>query len=244
MAYYGTYQVYKIESAELVDRVGDWSKLNTSINNAGAQAEAAAKGHADTLDTNNRAAWAAADTDKLAEAKAYTDTASGNSAATYMRLTRGLLPDGTDLNTLYNTADAGAWGLATTSAYPNAPAGGLASTAVLAVGRGAGNAVFQEIIAGNVRQWREAIDPAAGTWSAWEQVETVSAAATKNATQDGRIGAVEAKQPVKCVRLEAGAWVWDITAAATHYVIQDVGGSLVVRATASPAPASTPALNW
>ena len=49
--------------------------------------------------------------------------------------------------------------------------------------------------------------------------------------------------PVKCVRLEAGKWVWD-TVAGTHYVIPDHTGALIVRATAVPVPAATPALNW
>jgi hypothetical protein len=56
---------------------------------------------------------------------------------------------------------------------------------------------------------------------------------------DGRV----AKQVVKCVRLESGKWVWDV-ATGTHYVIPDHTGALVVRATAQPVPASTPALNW
>ena len=49
--------------------------------------------------------------------------------------------------------------------------------------------------------------------------------------------------PAKCVRLEAGKWVWDTTAG-THYVIPDHTGALIVRAAAVPVPAATPALNW
>lgn len=71
----------------------------------------------------------------------------------------------------------------------------------------------------------------------------ISAAATKNTEQDGRLGVVEAKQPVKCVRLESGAWVWD-TSAGTHYVVPDADGNLIIHATAQPVPASTPVLNW
>lgn len=70
------------------------------------------------------------------------------------------------------------------------------------------------------------------------------AAANWNASaQDGRIGAVEAKQAVKCVRLETGNWIWD-TVAGTHFVIPAPDGSLVVRVTAQPVPATTPVLNW
>jgi hypothetical protein len=65
----------------------------------------------------------------------------------------------------------------------------------------------------------------------------------KNVAQDGRLDAVEAKQSVKCVRLESGVWVWD-TVAGTHFVIPDHTGALIVRATAQPVPAATPALNW
>lgn len=52
-----------------------------------------------------------------------------------------------------------------------------------------------------------------------------------------------AKQAVKAVRLEAGKWVWDL-AGATHYVIPDHTGALIVRPTAQPVPAATPALDW
>lgn len=53
----------------------------------------------------------------------------------------------------------------------------------------------------------------------------------------------KAKQAVKCVRLETGKWVWDL-AGATHFVIPDHTGALIVRATAQPVPAATPALDW
>lgn len=58
-----------------------------------------------------------------------------------------------------------------------------------------------------------------------------------------RLTDIEAKQVIKCVRLESGSWVWD-TAAGTHYLILDLDGSLIVRASAQPIPASTPVLNW
>lgn len=54
---------------------------------------------------------------------------------------------------------------------------------------------------------------------------------------------LEGQLAVKCVRQEAGHWVWD-TVAGTHYVIPDHTGALIVRATAVPVPASTPELNW
>lgn len=46
---------------------------DTAITAEGVRAEDAAKSYADTKDTSNRAAWAAADTTKLAEAEAYAD---------------------------------------------------------------------------------------------------------------------------------------------------------------------------
>jgi len=185
------------------------------------------------------------------------DAALADLPNTYTPLSRGLLPNGTDLNTLTGTQHVGTYGLSTASTYPNGPAGPLPSTAVLEVKRGAGNAVVHEITAGSTKLWREAVDTAAGTWSVWAQVQSkADADATnaaqdtrlnlveaKNTAQDGRLDLVEAKQSVKCVRLESGAWVWD-TAAATHFVIPDHTGALVVRATAQPVPAATPALNW
>ena len=54
---------------------------------------------------------------------------------------------------------------------------------------------------------------------------------------------LEGQLAVKCVRQEAGQWVWD-TVAGTHYVIPDHTGALIIRATAVPVPAATPALNW
>lgn len=77
-----------------------------------------------------------------------------------------------------------------------------------------------------------------------EQPAVVNAAEQAvNAIPEGipaRLTAIETK---KCVRLEAGKWVWD-TVAGTHYVIPDHTGALVIRATAVPVPAATPALNW
>lgn len=73
---------------------------------------------------------------------------------------------------------------------------------------------------------------------------TVVNAAAAAVDANPKIDALSAKQPVKCVRLEAGKWVWDTTNG-THYVIRDwLDGSLVVRPTAQPVPATTPALNW
>lgn len=50
--------------------------------------------------------------------------------------------------------------------------------------------------------------------------------------------------PVKCVRREAGAWVWDRTAAATHYLLTDHTGAYVVRASPHPIPDATPSFTW
>ena len=177
-----------------------------------------------------------------------------NEAAIANLQSRGVLPDGTDLNTLSGIANVGTYGMLTTATYPNAPAVTLTSTAVLEVLRGSGNAAAQRITFGSVMLWREAVDTTAGTWSPWTQAQTSANADTKNAEQDARLTSVEAKntvqdgrlgavEPVKCVRLESGAWVWD-TAAGTHYVIPDHEGSLIIRATSRPVPAATPVLNW
>lgn len=60
------------------------------------------------------------------------------------------------------------------------------------------------------------------------------------------IAAADLVQLVKCVHLEAGKWVWDgpDAPAATHYVLPDDTGALVVRATPFPTPLAAPALNW
>ena len=50
----------------------------------------------------------------------------------------------------------------------------------------------------------------------------------------------------KCVHRDAGVWVWDGPAApaATHYLIPDETGALIVRPTPFPTPLATPALDW
>ena len=72
------------------------------------------------------------------------------------------------------------------------------------------------------------------------KTEAIADSTTKYGGLPTRVTAIETK---KCVRLEAGRWVWD-TVNGTHYVIPDADGALVVRATAIPIPAATPALNW
>jgi len=105
-----------------------------------------------------------------------------NESAIAALQSRGVLADGTDLNTLNGTAHVGTYGLLTTSTYPNAPAVTMTSTAVLEVQRGAGNAAVQRITFGTVLLWREAVDTTAGTWSAWAQVQTTAAADAAAAT--------------------------------------------------------------
>jgi len=72
----------------------------------------------------------------------------------------------------------------------------------------------------------------------------------KDVTQDTAAAALAARvtagAAVKSVRLEAGAWVWDLTAG-THYLIPDDTGQPVIRQTPWPMPLpapATPALNW
>ena len=103
----------------------------------------------------------------LTAAKAYADSA-------FTPLSRGVLADGTDLNTLIGAAHVGAYGMLPGNTYLNAPE--LTSAATLEVQRGSGGtlAVVHRITAGNVMMWREAADAAAGFWSAWEKAETAS----------------------------------------------------------------------
>lgn len=53
-------------------------------------------------------------------------------------------------------------------------------------------------------------------------------------------------RPRKCVHVEAGKWVWDGPdgLAATHYVLPDDTGALVVRPTVWPVPGATPEFTW
>lgn len=55
-----------------------------------------------------------------------------------------------------------------------------------------------------------------------------------------------AKSVVRCIRREAGKWVWvgPDAPTATHYLIPDHTGALVVRATPLPTPLASPALDW
>ena len=110
----------------------------------------------------------------------------------FVQLSRLTLPDGTDLNALTGPGDVGSYGYSVSSTYPGAPAVPVTSTAVFEVARGAANAVVQRLTFGNVFLWREVIDAAAKTWSAWEQAETKAASATKNAAQDTKLADHEA----------------------------------------------------
>jgi len=95
----------------------------------------------------------------------------------YVPLSRGVLPSGTDLNTLIGPAHVGAWSLLSSNTYPNAPT--FTSAAVLEVQRGSGNSlsVVHRLTFGSSLLWREAVDAAAGTWSAWTQAESSDHAA-------------------------------------------------------------------
>ncbi len=116
-------------------------------------------------------------------------------------VSRGVLASGTNLNTLTGPEHVGTYSLLTTSTYPNAPT--FTGTAVLEVHRGSGNtlSVVQRLTFGAAMLWREAVDAAAGTWSVWEQVETVSRANSTNAVQDGRLTSAEAKNTEQDNRL-------------------------------------------
>ncbi|CAH0231635.1 hypothetical protein SRABI26_02664 [Arthrobacter sp. Bi26] len=114
----------------------------------------------------------------------------------FVPLSRGSLANGTDFNTLLGPQHVGAYSLLGANTYPNAPAG-LSGTCVLEVQRGSGNSlsVVHRVTSGTALLWREAVDAAAGTWSAWVQAETKTDAAAKNAEQDGRLGAIESAAP-------------------------------------------------
>lgn len=55
---------------------------------------------------------------------------------------------------------------------------------------------------------------------------------------------ITAAKPILCLRREAGAWVWDRSSAATHYVIPDHTGALVVRSAHHPVPDASPSFTW
>ncbi|MDQ0854775.1 hypothetical protein QFZ79_002886 [Arthrobacter sp. V4I6] len=120
----------------------------------------------------------------------------------YVPLSRGILANGTDLNTLSGNEHVGAYALLTTSTYPNAPA--ITTAAVLEVQRGYGVtlAVVQRITYGTVMLWREAVNTGENSWSAWSQVETVARADATNAAQDARATLIEAKNTEQDARLD------------------------------------------
>jgi len=105
----------------------------------------------------------------------------------YTPLSRGVLANGTDLDTLTGPTHVGTYSLPSSSTYPNCPAG-LSGTSVLEVQRGSGNAlsVVHRVTAGTTLVWREAVDAAAGTWSDWSQAETKADSAPKFADLDAR----------------------------------------------------------
>jgi hypothetical protein len=128
----------------------------------------------------------------------------------YTPLSRGVLANNTNLNTLTGPQHVGTYSMPTANTYTNAPT--TTSTATLEVQRGSGNtlSVVQRITYGNVMLWREATDTSAGTWSAWAQVQTVAAADAKNSEQDGRLTTAESKNSAQDGRLdtlEADKWL-------------------------------------
>lgn len=208
MAYFGPYQIYKIESAELVERVEDWDLLNVSVNNALAAAETNAKDHADTEVAEDRGRLDLIETKNTEQ-----DDALAALPATYVPLSRGILVDGTDFNTLTGAQHVGDYSLLTSSTYPNAPV--FTSAAVLEVRRGSGNtlSVVHRVTFGAVMLWREATDAGAGTWSTWVQAETtVGTAANLVAAQAytdaevaldrARLTAAESKNDAQDTRLD------------------------------------------
>jgi hypothetical protein len=120
---------------------------------------------------------------------------------TYIPLSRGVLADGTDLNTLIGAQHVGDYSLFGGYTYPNAPA--ITGTATLEVRRGSGTSlsVVHRITYGTVLTWREAIDASSGTWPAWSQAQTTVQADATNAAQDGRLNAVESANAVQDSRL-------------------------------------------
>lgn len=69
-------------------------------------------------------------------------------------------------------------------------------------------------------------------------VVAAAAAAVNAALADAEL------RPKKCIRFESGVPVWDLTSAATHYVIYDDQGAPIIRPTIWPAPTTTPGFNW
>jgi len=207
---------------------------SAAISVEGSRAEGAAKSYADTKDTDNRSAWAAADTATLNNAKSYTDGKDTANRSDWAAA------DATTLNSAKSYADSK--DTASRSDWAAADTATLNSAKSYADGKFApfwkANTTYaagQRVIAPN--------GDVVSAKIAFTSGAAYSAANWDASSQDGRIGAVEAKQAVKCVRLESGKWVWD-TVAGTHFVIPDHTGALIVRATAQPVPAATPALDW
>jgi hypothetical protein len=90
-------------------------------------------------------------------------------------------------------------------------------------------------------------DLATADEQAVSRMEDIEAKDTAQDTAAAALAArVTAGAAVKSVRLESGAWVWDLTAG-THYLIPDDTGQPVIRQTPWPMPLpapANPALNW
>jgi hypothetical protein len=116
---------------------------------------------------------------------------------TYIPLSRGVLANGTDLNTLIGPQHVGDYSLLGGYTYPNAPA--ITSTATLEVRRGSGTSlsVVHRVTYGGTLTWREAVDASSGIWPAWSQAQTTVQADATNAAQDGRLNAVESKNSLQ-----------------------------------------------
>lgn len=136
-------------------------------------------------------AWAHVETVAQSDAKLL--AAKTLADATFLPISRGVLADGTDLNTLTGQQHAGVYAIGS-SGYSNAPV--TTSTGVLEVLRGVGSSLslVQRVTAGAAVWWREVVDIGAGTWSEWNQVETSALAAAAFETKtDANAKLVEAK---------------------------------------------------
>lgn len=113
------------------------------------------------------------DPDVIAAAVAAVDSAVAG--LNLLPVTRGTLPDGTDLNSVNSTSMAGVWRLAASNAYLNLPPSlTLVGAAVLVVARtDNGNGVSQQIIHERREFWRKSNLPT--TW--WDWAETAKAEA-------------------------------------------------------------------
>lgn len=83
---------------------------------------------------------------------------------TALKIDQGILPDGTDLNTLIDAEHSGVYVLSNAFSYPNAPADSFSQNAILVVSPGAGHRTTQRVTEFNKEYFRSAPAGLFGNW--------------------------------------------------------------------------------